>query len=74
VTLLGVTDRAYLTVEEACRYAIGDPANPLLTLNAVDANGVLWACEEPPGGARPAPRPRSTASNTGTARSPATPT
>jgi hypothetical protein len=49
VTLLGVTDRAYLTVEEACRYAIGDPANPLLTLNAVDANGVLWACEEPPG-------------------------
>jgi hypothetical protein len=49
VTVLGSDDRAVLTVEHAARYALGDPAAPLLVLNAADAWGCLWAADVPDG-------------------------
>lgn len=51
---VGSTDAGYLTVEEDQRYVLGDLGAPLLTLNAVDSAGVLWACEEPQGWDAPA--------------------
>jgi hypothetical protein len=49
MTLLYEDDRAWLTVEHATRYVLGDTDAPLITLNAVDEFGVMWACEEPTG-------------------------
>jgi hypothetical protein len=49
VTLIAQDDRAYLTTEHDERYALGDPANPTLLLNAADAAGCLWAADVPEG-------------------------
>lgn len=49
MTLIAADDRAYLTVENPCRYALGDPAAPLIVFNAADAEGVMWVCDEPQG-------------------------
>jgi hypothetical protein len=49
VTVLAADDRAYLSVEHAGRYALGDPAAPAVIFNAVDSSGVMWFCEEPVG-------------------------
>lgn len=49
MTVLAANDRGYLSVEHAGRYALGPPAAPLVTFNAVDAAGVMWFCEEPQG-------------------------
>jgi hypothetical protein len=53
VTLIAADDRAYLTVEETQRYALGDPASPLLVFNAADGFGCMWVAEEPPEWAGP---------------------
>ncbi len=49
MTILHVDDRAYLVEHEQQRYSLGDPADPLLVLNAVDGEGVSWVAEEPAG-------------------------
>jgi hypothetical protein len=49
VTLIAQDDRAYLTAEHDERYALGDPTNPLLVLNAADDDGCLWAADVPDG-------------------------
>lgn len=49
MTLLSADDRAYLSEETPQRYVFGDRGSPRLTLNAVDAYGVMWLCEEPQG-------------------------
>jgi hypothetical protein len=49
VTLIAQDDRAYLTTEHDERYALGDPTNPLLVLNAADDDGCLWAADVPDG-------------------------
>lgn len=49
MTLLYADDAAYLVQDEPQRYALGDPAAPLLVLNAADEFGVMWVCEEPDG-------------------------
>lgn len=48
-TLLGADNRAYLTIGTSGRYALGDPANPALTLNAADAFGCFWLADVPDG-------------------------
>jgi hypothetical protein len=53
VTLINADDRAYLTIEEPQRYAIGPPTAPLLILNGVDAHGCMWVADEPPEWAGP---------------------
>jgi len=47
-------DRAYLLAEEQQRYALGNPAAPLLTFNAADSAGCAWWADEPEGWAAPA--------------------
>lgn len=49
MTLLAADDRAYLSVGTPVRYALGNPAAPMVTFNAVDAQGVMWLCDEPQG-------------------------
>lgn len=49
MTVLAADDRAYLSVEHAGRYALGNPAAPAVTFNAVDSSGVMWFCQEPAG-------------------------
>jgi hypothetical protein len=49
VTLIAADDRAYLVSEWSERYALGDPANPLLVLNDDDSAGCLWAADVPDG-------------------------
>jgi hypothetical protein len=49
VTLLGATDRAYLTAVHPVRYALGPPDAPLIVLNAADGYGCLWAADVPEG-------------------------
>jgi hypothetical protein len=49
VTMIAQDDRAYLTTEHDERYALGNPASPLLVLNAADAAGCLWAADTPEG-------------------------
>jgi hypothetical protein len=49
VTVLAADDRAYLSVEHAGRYALGNPAAPAVIFNAADSSGVMWFCEEPAG-------------------------
>jgi hypothetical protein len=49
VTLIAADDRAYLTTTHGARYALGDPDNPALTLNAADLFGCMWACDVPEG-------------------------
>jgi hypothetical protein len=46
-------DRTWLYAEHDERYALGDPATPLLTLNAVDAFGCAWAADTPEGSDAP---------------------
>jgi hypothetical protein len=53
VTLIYADDRATYTQDHDERYAIGDPAAPLLTLNAVDTAGCVWVADEPEGWAFP---------------------
>jgi hypothetical protein len=53
VTLIYADDRATYTQDHDERYAIGDPAAPLLTLNAVDTAGCAWVADEPEGWAFP---------------------
>jgi hypothetical protein len=53
VTLIYADDRATYTQDHDERYALGDPANPLLTLNAVDDESCIWVAEEPEGWAFP---------------------
>jgi hypothetical protein len=49
MTLLAADDRAYLSAGRRTRYALGDPAAPLIVFNAADAYGCLWACDVPEG-------------------------
>jgi hypothetical protein len=53
VTLIYADDRATYTQDHDERYALGDPANPLLILNAVDGDGCVWVADEPEGWAFP---------------------
>lgn len=54
MTLIYADDRASFTAEADERYALGNPAAPLLTLNAVDSDGCVWICDTPEGWAFPA--------------------
>jgi hypothetical protein len=50
VSILYADDAAHLVTDEPVRYALGEPGDPLyLVLNAADADGVMWVCEEPEG-------------------------
>lgn len=73
-SLLGADDRAYLNVDNPVRYALGDPANPVVTLNAADAFGCLWAADVPEGWEMPeidVPMDRRPVGNGGYAGEPA---
>jgi hypothetical protein len=49
VTLVYVDDRSTFTQDHDERYAFGDPAAPLLTLNALDDDSCVWVAETPEG-------------------------
>lgn len=53
MTVLGSDSWSILTAEEDSRYALGDPAAPVLLLNAADSFGCLWWAAEPPEWAGP---------------------
>jgi hypothetical protein len=53
VTLIYADDRATYTQDHDERYAFGDPASPLLILNAVDGDGCVWVADVPEGWAFP---------------------
>lgn len=53
MTLIYADDRATYTQDHDERYAFGDPAAPLLILNAVDDDGCIWVADEPEGWAFP---------------------
>lgn len=49
MTLIYLDDRTEFLVEHDERYAFGDPADPILTLNALDAASCAWVVERPGG-------------------------
>jgi hypothetical protein len=49
VTLIYLDDRTTFTVEHDERYALGDPSNPLLVLNALDGDSCVWVADTPDG-------------------------
>lgn len=49
MSIVAADDRAYLSVGQPARYAIGDPASPYLILNAADPSGCLWIADSPDG-------------------------
>jgi hypothetical protein len=53
MTLIAADDRATLSIGNPQRYALGDPAAPVLVLNDADSFGCMWAAEEPDGWTAP---------------------